>query len=165
MNFLRELTENDDEHQQALDQTGFRGKAGSRALFIARSTGRILFNHRGPHVQEPNEWGVWGGAMDEGENPKQAAKREAHEEAGIDVQDEDIIQLYVFHDQQSGFRYFNHLIIVQDEFTPTLDWETQGSKWVEFGDWPTPMHFGVKSLLGDQKSVQVIKQLAQKYSH
>lgn len=151
--------ENYDAHSRALDDTGFWGNAGAGALFMAKDTGRILFAHRSADVEQPNTWGTWGGAIDQGEKPLQAVKREAQEEAGIDVSDEDIIALYIFK-HESGFQYFNYLILVDNEFTPRLDWETQGHEWVEFGDWPTPLHFGAKDLFADSKSFEIIKKLS-----
>jgi len=165
---LRDLFEATEEenwrsHNQALQDTGFWGNAGAGALFMAKDTGRILFAHRSPHVEQPNTWGTWGGAIDQGESPVEAVRREAHEEAGVDASNEDIIALYVFK-HESGFQYFNFLILVDHEFVPKLDWETQGYEWVEFGSWPQPLHFGADDLFADQKSFNTIKSLAVKFA-
>ena len=150
----------DEEHRKAKQETGFWGRAAAGGLFLARDTGRLLFNHRSVNVLEPNTWGVWGGAIDQDEDPAQAVSREAAEEAGITVRSNDIIPLYVFK-HPSGFRYFNFLILVDHEFEPRPSpehaWETQGYDWVEFGDWPSPLHPGVISLLKDQRSLQTIR--------
>jgi hypothetical protein len=37
--------------------------------------------------------------------------------------------------------------VVRKEFSPEKNWEADDYKWVEFGDWPTPLHFGMKELL------------------
>jgi len=160
---LRELLSeinSDEEHRKAKQETGFWGRAAAGGLFLARDTGRLLFNHRSVNVLEPNTWGVWGGAIDQGEDPVKAVSREAAEEAGITVRSNDIIPLYVFK-HPSGFRYFNFLILVDHEFeprpSPEHEWETQGYVWVEFGDWPSPLHPGVTSLLKDQRSLQTIR--------
>lgn len=80
---------------------------------------------------------------------------------------ENIIALYVF-SHPSGFKYFNFLILVDTEFTPKSDdehaWETQGYDWVDFGDWPTPLHFGVENLLSDPASNKIISELVDKFS-
>tara|TARA_R110000823_G_scaffold230090_6_gene357010 strand:+ start:608 stop:1114 length:507 start_codon:yes stop_codon:yes gene_type:complete len=148
--------ENELSHGDALATTGFWGNAGAGALFVSRDTGRILFAHRSSQVEQPGTWGGWGGAIDEGESPTDAVKREAHEEAGINISDSDIIPLYVFK-HESGFRYFNFLVLVDHEFTPHQNWETQGYDWVKFGDWPQQLHFGIKDLLNDKKSFEIIK--------
>jgi 8-oxo-dGTP pyrophosphatase MutT (NUDIX family) len=81
MEFKRWL-ENDADHAETLSKTGFWGKQGAGNIVVARSTGNILLPHRSRSVQEPNTWGVWGGAIDQDENPAEAAKRELQEEAG-----------------------------------------------------------------------------------
>lgn len=156
-----QIIENDSEHAKALRDTGFWGKAGAGCIFIAKNTGRMLLNHRSKYVEQPGTWGVWGGAIDSNETPIQAVKREAHEESGQVISTEDIVPIFVFHDKSSGFKYYNFIVLTEDEFTPNIpmesQWETQGWEWVEFGNWPSPLHFGVKSILNDPKSVKIIK--------
>lgn len=160
-----QLLENDDiEHQRALDSTGFWGKAGAGVIFIAKNTGRMLLNHRSKYVEQPNTWGVWGGAIDQNERPLEAAKREAMEEAGIFPTNDQIIPIYVFHDPKSGFKYYNFLVIVDYEFNPNIPpestWETQGYRWAEYTKLPQPLHFGVTAILNDPKSLTIIKQFS-----
>jgi 8-oxo-dGTP pyrophosphatase MutT (NUDIX family) len=150
----------DYEHGQALRKTGFWGKQGAGAIILAKSTGKFLIPFRSSYVEQPNTWGVWGGAIDSGEDPKEAAKREVQEEAGYRGGDILMIPLYIFHDQKSGFKYYNFLAVVDDEFTPNLNWETENFKWVEFGQWPTPLHFGLKALL--QHSGAAIQKVIEK---
>jgi 8-oxo-dGTP pyrophosphatase MutT (NUDIX family) len=128
-------------------------------LFQARDTGRILFAHRSGAVLEPETWGTWGGAIDEGENPAVAAAREAQEEAGFNPNQGDIIPMYVFK-HPSGFQYFNFLVLTDTEFEPHLNWESQDFEWVRFGDWPQPLHPGAVSLLSDQQSLAIMKKNA-----
>lgn len=142
---FRAFLESDAEHAKELAKTGFWGKAAAGVIFFAEDTGRFMLAHRSPAVEQPNTWGTWGGAIDEGETPAEAAKREVGEEAGYDG-DFELEHLWTYkHD--SGFQYFNYLATVPSEFKPRLDWETQSFKWVEFGDWPTPMHFGLRQLI------------------
>lgn len=156
------LNEDDAEHQRALDRTGFWGAAGAGCLIIARDTGRICIAHRSQEVEQPGTWGTWGGAIDQGEDPKIAAAREVQEEAGYHGK-MSLIPLYIF-SHPSGFKYYNFLAVVDREFTPQLDWETQGFVWVEFGDWPQPLHHGLVSLLSDVNSVNTIKQVVSKFT-
>ena len=148
----------DELHQAELDKTGFWGAKGAGCIFVARSTGRILLCHRSMAVEQPNTWGNWGGAIDPGESPDQAVAREATEESGQRGPFE-TIPLYIF--RKGSFTYYNYLIVVDDEFTPTrpsaANWETQGHKWCEFGKWPSPLHFGLQSLFNDPESVAKIK--------
>jgi 8-oxo-dGTP pyrophosphatase MutT (NUDIX family) len=152
----------DSDHAQALRQTGFWGKQGAGALILAKSTGKILVPFRSAYVLQPNNWGVWGGAIDPGEDPKEAAKREMKEEVGYRGFDIIMIPLYIFHDQKSGFKYYNFLAVVDDEFTPNLNWETEKFQWIEFDKIGqlTPLHFGLKALL--QHSGNVIRRVISK---
>jgi 8-oxo-dGTP pyrophosphatase MutT (NUDIX family) len=150
-----DLFEDDSKHQQALKQTGFWGRRGAGCVIMAQDTGRFCIAHRSSRVEQPGTWGTWGGAIDEGEDPAQAARRELAEEAGYTGAMK-LVPLYVFkHD--SGFTYYNFLAIVEQEFRPKLDWETQGYDWVEYGAWPSPLHPGLKAVLSDPHSVEVMR--------
>lgn len=153
MSFYLWLLENDAEHAAALHSTGFWGKQGAGCIILAKSTGRILLPHRSIHVQEPNTWGVWGGAIDSDEDPRSAARREAEEEAGYSGSIQ-MIPLSVF--SKGDFRYHNFLAIVEDEFQPRLNWETQGFVWTTLDDLPSPLHFGLKYVLS-QDSAKIRK--------
>ena len=150
------LMENDYEHARALQDTGYWGKQAAGSIFLARDTKRILIAHRSMRVEQPGTWGTWGGAIDEGEDPEAAARREAMEEAGHQG-DLIMLPLYVFRDKT--FRYSNFLAVVEREFKPVLNWETQGYEWCEFGRWPQPLHRGLKMLFADPASMRTIKQV------
>lgn len=157
-----EIGENieDDNHKDALNKTGFWGTKGAGAIILARNTGRILLSRRSADVEQPHTWGVWGGAIDSNEDPVVAVKRELGEELGYHGLDSELIPLYIYK-HPSGFQYHNFLAIVPQEFVPKLDWETEGYRWVTFGEWPVPLHFGLKSLLqndGD-KILSIIQKL------
>lgn len=155
----RSLEENDDDHRQQLQKTGFWGRRGAGCLFLARDTKRICIAHRSEHVEQPGTWGTWGGAIDGDESPEVAVQREAHEEAGYSGAMK-LVPLYVFK-HSSGFTYYNYLAVIESEFTPQLDWETQGYKWITYPRWPQPLHMGMKLLLADPTSVATIEQYCQ----
>lgn len=161
---LDELFENDQDHQNQLEKTGFWGKQGAGCLFLATSTGRICFSLRSLMVLEPHTWGTWGGAIDEGETPEQAVHREVEEETFTTIDILHTIPLYVF--TSGTFKYHNFLVVVDDEFTPNIDdprnWETEGYKWVEFGEWPSPLHPGAAALLKDSNSMTTIQNIISK---
>jgi 8-oxo-dGTP pyrophosphatase MutT (NUDIX family) len=147
---------NDDHlHARALQQTGFWGAQGAGCIFLARDTKRLLIAHRSGYVEQPGTWGTWGGAIDRSENPEAAARREAEEEAGHHGA-LTMVPLFVF--RSNAFRYSNFLAIVEHEFKPVLNWESQGFQWCRFGKWPRPLHFGLTAVLDDAASVAAIKQ-------
>jgi len=146
--------DDDAEHQDALDKTGFWGAQGAGSLIMARNTQRFLIAHRSRAVEQPGTWGTWGGAIDKGEDPETAARREVIEEAGH-AGHLVMLPLYVF--VKGTFRYSNFLAIVDDEFKPELNWETQGFRWCQWGQWPKPLHFGLAAVFNDSASVATMK--------
>lgn len=117
-------------------------------IILAEDTGRLLLAHRSQMVSEPNTWGTWGGGIEAGETPEDAVLRELKEEAGFN--DVELVPLLVNKD------YHNFLAITAKEFIPKLNVENRGYEWCEFGDYPSPLHFGLKELFDDKKSVAII---------
>lgn len=163
---FRDLFESDEDHAAHLERTGFWGRQGAGCLFLAQDTGRILFQHRSRHVEQPGTWGTWGGAMDDDETPEEAVRREAEEETTANIRITAMIPLYVF-TKPGIFQYSNFLVVVPNEFKPGLDpninWETQGYEWVDLGNWPSPLHFGAISLINDKASIIKIQKAIKKY--
>lgn len=157
----------DDQHSDALRKTGFWGKQGAGCIFLAKDTKRILLPLRSRMVEQPGTWGVWGGAIDPGENPKDAVRREAMEEVGYRGSIH-LFPMYIF--KKNSFQYHNFLAIVPREFEPELNWETDDFAWVKFGHWPQPLHFGLEYLLqhaGDkiEKIIQRLDGLSEEHPH
>ncbi len=126
------------------------------ALIYARDTQKFLLGKRGPTIEDPNVWGTFGGGVDEGESLDGALKRELFEEAGY--KGPMVTQpLYVYCDQKTGFRYFNHLAVVPKQFDPVLNFETSEVSWFTWPDAPSPLHPGVKTLFADPASRIVIE--------
>lgn len=114
--------------QWVLNQdTGLPMAAG--CLVVARDTGRILANFRSGQVAQGGSISTWGGALEENEQPEDAAKRELNEETGYSgpVQMQPV---WVF--SNNKYEYHNFLAIVPTEFRTNLNHESN-----EFG-WKTP---------------------------
>lgn len=137
----------------------FWGDEAAGILPICRSTGKILISFRGEQVNEPHTWGIFGGKMDKGETPEEAAKRELVEETCYQGKYE-LIPAYIFIAPGNKFKYHNFIGIVEDEFKPDYDWETENSKWVTLDELIKiqPKHFGLKKLLDN--SMEIIKKFA-----
>lgn len=134
----------------------FWGNMGAGVLPVCSETGRICVPFRSRHVNEPHTWGVFGGAVgdpDSGtletdETAEDAAKRELTEESGYEGHFE-LIPCYVFKSSDGTFEYHNFIGIVDHEFEPTLNWETEKSEWMTFDKLMSlnPKHFGLKAFL------------------
>jgi 8-oxo-dGTP pyrophosphatase MutT (NUDIX family) len=141
------------DEQVALDALRDAGHAEA----LARDTGRLLLPLRSAHVEQPGTWGTWGGAVDEGESPEEAARREVEEEAGY-AGAYDLSPLYVF--RRGTFSYHNFLAVVPHEFEPEINWETEDYAWAPLDALPRPLHFGLRALLADPASVAQIRAAA-----
>ena len=139
------------EYHTATSKTGrFWGGQGAGCMPLAEGSGRIMLTLRSQHVNEPNTWGIPGGAIDEGEDPSTAARRELQEELGYNGPVR-IIPGYVF--EAEDFRYHNFIGVVPDEFKASLDWESTDAQWFELDKLPSPLHFGVSAFLSNSKDL------------
>jgi 8-oxo-dGTP pyrophosphatase MutT (NUDIX family) len=140
------------------------GSEAAGCIFIAKDTGRLLFAHRSGKIEyEPNTWAGWGGKIDNDETPAQAVEREVEEETGFSGEYK-INHIWTYSDPETGFNYYNYIVIVPHEFTPQLNWENDRSKWVEYGEWPQPLHYGLEALFTNagQKIKQIVDLIKQK---
>lgn len=148
------------------------GTAGAGILPVALDTGRFLLALRSDEVMEPGTIGIIGGKLDtlsdyddedDLEDPVDAALREFEEETrrSADIVS-DLIPLYVFHDNSVGFVYYNFLGIVDSEFYARTNWETDEWMWLTLDELKKirPKHFGLKALLNDRESMNVLRSYA-----
>lgn len=138
----------------------FWGDAGAGILPICKTTGRILVPYRSKMVNSPHTWGSgFGGKLDDGEtDPLEAAKRELTEESGYDGKEVEIIPAFVF--KTTGFIYHNFIGLVDKEFQPIFDWETETAEWMTLAELKKlkPKHFGLVELL--KHSMDIIEKYA-----
>lgn len=129
----------------------FWGDLAAGILPIAKDSGKILLSYRSKYVNEPNTWGIWGGAVDKIEDSVlNTARKEFKEEtkfSGTII----LIPSFIFKSPNNTFEYHNFIGILDSEFIPKLDWETEKFKWVTFDEMlllPNK-HFGLKSLINN----------------
>lgn len=153
----------DVDNYKELEKTGFFGKYAAGILFLCIPTGRILLGHRSNDVEQPLTWGTFGGAPKGGEQiaPIDLAIEETYEETGYEAPKSNITPIYVFQ-HQSGFRYFNFLCTVDEEFSPHLNWENIDARWFSLNELPRPLHFGLTNIIGDDASMRIIAGLTKR---
>lgn len=123
----------------------FWGERGAGCLIKARDTGRILIELRSDGVEQPNTWGTWGGEVDPGELVQDCVIREMREETGYRGE-VTLEKIYTFV-SEDGFVYDTFMATVPAEFEPEFGWETEEARWVEPGDWPQPLHYGLEAVI------------------
>jgi 8-oxo-dGTP pyrophosphatase MutT (NUDIX family) len=131
-----------------IDLSKTQQNSGAGSILISADTGNICLSLRASHTEDPNTWGMWGGHREDQESAKETAVRELEEESGYKGPTL-CIPLWIYQDDQ-GFRYVNFATVVNKEFEPVLDQETQDHKWFDFFDidsWPRPLHHGVQKLI------------------
>jgi ADP-ribose pyrophosphatase YjhB (NUDIX family) len=143
-------------HKAALIATGFWGSAGAGTIPFCRTTKRFLLALRSDKCQQPLTHSGWGGAIDPGETPEETAKREKREETGFAGYFE-LIGLYTF--TSGTFKYHNFISIVDEEFTPVLNWETESAAWYHLEEFPQPLHFGIQAILDDDNAMAILQSL------
>ena len=138
------LSQKGEYHLSSGSDSRFYGNAGAGVLVYCTSTNRFLLGLRSKLVNEPNTWGTFGGKIEGDADPKMAALRELKEETGYNGN----VDLQLFDVFQSGnFKFYNFLGKVEEEFSPTLDWENESAEWFSLNDFPPNLHFGTKRLL------------------
>lgn len=112
-------------------------KGGAWMLIYCKSKRSFLFGKRGPTMNKPDLWNLFGGHLDPDEDPRAGVVRELREEAGIDFDDSRIIRYtpegYDNLGFVSGIREMHYyLMVTSEEFSPTLDHEHSAHGWYRF---------------------------------
>lgn len=142
---------------QTAQQSITTNKTGVGTIFVSTRTNRVLLNLRAPHKTHSMCWSLWGGMVEEGEQPKEALLRELTEEMGFVPDIEKIYPFDVYQSKDKHFKYYSFVCIVEDEFIPELNIESCGYCWVDLGQWPKPMHQGAKISFCNLKAIDKIR--------
>lgn len=118
----------------------------SGALFYTLNTRRFLLLYR-KNGKRNNQWGIVGGTNEYNETPWEGLKREIQEEIGTVPDIVKTIPLETFVSSDSKFHFHTYLCLIKDEFIPVLNEEHDGYAWVGYGNWPKPLHQGLRSTL------------------
>jgi len=128
----------------------------SGCIFLSLSTNRVMFQQRSSTVTHANTWGFFGGKSENDERPIETLLREIEEELGMVPDIQRVIPVNKFTATNGNFIYNSFVAIVQDEFSPILNNESDGYCWVKVGNWPLPLHPGAKVQC---KSKQFVKKI------
>lgn len=116
-------------------------------LFLAKNTGRCLFQLRNSDKRHKNTWGFFGGMLEPGEKPYDALCRECREEIGFVPEMEKLNPIDVYQSNDKNFMYYSFVAVIDHEFVPELNHESNGYAWVSIGNWPKPLHMGASRTL------------------
>jgi 8-oxo-dGTP pyrophosphatase MutT (NUDIX family) len=132
----------------------FWGNIAAGVLPYSKTTKKFLLNYRSEYVNEPHTWGIWGGKLDDDENIKDTVIREFEEESGFNNNIE-LIDAYIFKNPTGDFKYYNFIGLIENEFEPILDWESEDYKWVTIDELYNQdnLHFGLEKLLKESKNI------------
>ena len=129
----------------------------SGCIFLSLNTGRILLQQRGSKVKHPNTWGFFGGKSEPGERPSETLYREIIEEIGTLPNIIKVVPLNKFTSANKNFEYNSFVSVVQKEFIPILNEESNGYAWVKIGNYPSPLHPGANIQLRDNEFTKKVK--------
>ncbi|CAM5998809.1 unnamed protein product [Sphagnum balticum] len=113
-------------------------------LLIVTKDKKVLFLKRGPDGDHPNEWGLPGGKIEDGETPVEAAIRETHEEAGyyLAETEPEYWTRQIREEDGRAVDFTTYRLKIDKEFTPVLSNESSGYQWCDLDNPPQPLHPG-----------------------
>ena len=119
-------------------------------IFLARKTQRFLFLLRS-QGRTAGTWGLAGGKKEpEDTTAYDALQREIQEEIGFLPKISKIVPIEWYASKDELFYYNTYVLIVDEEFIPTLNEEHSGYCWVDINNWPKPLHSGLKTTLNSR---------------
>jgi 8-oxo-dGTP pyrophosphatase MutT (NUDIX family) len=117
----------------------------SGGLFLAKDTKRFMLLMR-TQGKTAGTWGLVGGKKEPSDTtPVDVLRREIDEEVGVTPNIEKIIPLELFISNDQHFQYNTYVLLVDKEFTPTLNKEHSGYAWCNYDTWPKPLHQAVRN--------------------
>jgi hypothetical protein len=165
--YLTDQDLKDAKYTGPIDNPDFYKNMRAAALIMAADTKKFLFSYRSDKWDDADRWGFWATSSDYWETPQDSVRRVVEDETGLphtqkfnaDSVTDNTYPMYplaVLRDIDNGRFCYNYLIVVDHQFEPKLNDASQDSKWVSFGDWPTPLSFGAAFVLSDRPSLQTM---------
>ena len=115
------------------------GKAMSRSsawVIVIDSENRILLGKRSQKVSNGGQWGLFGGTIDDGENPANGAARELHEEIGLRAKPRKLRFLWRNEHPGDKRHSYYYRLNMNGKGRPKvkINWETEKAKWFSLKD-------------------------------
>lgn len=129
---------------------------GVGAIITSESTGKVLTVLRSPAESYPNTWTFAGGRVEESESEIEALKRELQEELQL-TSFKKIIPLHRYQSRSKDFVYDTYIVLIDDEFTPVLNWENIGYAWTNIHSLPAPIHPKTRQMMSSARLVEKFK--------
>lgn len=128
--------------------------AGAWVIVYYPKKGLFLFAKRSGQVNNPHRWNLFGGQLDPGESPVQAAIRELREESGIRVSKRKLQKLKTRRIRCSrssaGLRNLHYyLLTAEKEFRPRLNGEHSKYGWFRAKSIPSAVNRPTEIALRD----------------
>lgn len=130
-------------------------------FFYAQNTQRFLYLLRNDPKNIGN-WGIPGGKIEEGETLLDGVTRECMEEIGYFPSDSKLIPIQKFINNK--FVYHTFFCKIEDEFIPILNDEHSGYSWIDYEQYPKPMHPGLFNTINFDVVQDKLKELVKKGS-
>jgi 8-oxo-dGTP diphosphatase len=119
-----------------------RSKFSAAVLVILLDRDRICVIRRDATGFLDGHFTLPGGVLEEGETLRDAARREAREETGVELTADSMRHVHVLHSRNEGESWFGHFFLVERWIgTPCVTEPDKHSelRWVPFDRLPTPM--------------------------
>lgn len=126
----------------------------SGGIILARETKRFLFLLR----NKESVWGFVGGQKEPTDStPYEALLREINEEISLCPKIQKTVPLELYISNDNKFYYHTYVLIIEKEFVPILNEEHVGYAWVNYSNWPKPLHQAVKTSLNNRANKNKIE--------
>jgi len=129
----------------------------SGCILLSEDTKRIFLQLRAADRRNKNYWGFWGGGSEANELPIETINRELEEEIGFLPTITKFYPLHKMISNNGSFEYNTFLATVPTEFTPNINDESNGYTWVNYDQYPQPLHPGAKLVLQNPRIISKIK--------